>query len=242
MRHSVFAVGFVLATQLSAANALGQVVMMQGTVSGPPSVSVTGTGEVTLPPDRAVLRFSVQGMGPSATEASAQITQRLAAITDSLRRRGLPTDSVQQMGLFIGPNAELVGQFRRPTDYSARTEVRVTLRKLGDLSGVVDAVLSAGAMELAGVQYSSDRADDANRDALRQAFTKARASAEALAAAAGRRLGELSWMSTNAVPNYSYMETYSEPVFMTSGRPLRVTPREVVVRAAVQALWKLEPR
>jgi uncharacterized protein YggE len=215
---------------------------MPGSGSGPPTISVTGTGEITLPPDRAVLRFAVQGMGPSATDASAQVTQRLAAVTDSLRRRGLPADSIQQMGLFIGPNAELVGQFRRPTDYTARTEIRVTLRKLAELSNVIDAVLSAGVMELAGVQYHSDRADEANRDALRDAFTKARASAEALAAAAGRRLGDLTWMSTNAAPNFAYMDSYSEPVFMSSGRPMRVAPREVIVRASVQVVWKLEPR
>lgn len=241
MRRAASTLALAFAPLISADDALSQV-MMPGTSSGPPSVSVTGTGEVTLPPDRAVLRFSVQGMGASATDASGQITQRLAAITDTLKRRGFPADSVQQMGLFVGPNAELVGQFRRPTDYSARTEVRITLRKLGDISGVIDAVLSAGAMELAGVQYFSDRADEANKDALRQAFAKARASAEALATAAGRRLGELTWMSTSAVPNFPYMEAYSEPVYMSSGRPVRVTPREVVIRASVQALWKLEQR
>jgi hypothetical protein len=38
------------------------------------------------------------------------------------------------------------------------------------------------------------------------------------------------------------METYSEPVFMSSGRPMRVAPREVIIRASVQVVWKLEPR
>jgi uncharacterized protein len=146
------------------------------------------------------------------------------------------------MGLVVGPNAELVGQFRRPTDYTARTEVRVTVRRLPDISGVIDAVLSAGAQEMAGVQYFSDRADEAGRDALRQAFNKARASAEALAAAAGRRLGELTWMSTNVTPNFGYMGEYSEPVFMSSGRPMRIAPREVIVRTSVQVQWRLEPR
>jgi uncharacterized protein YggE len=58
--------------------------------AGPPSVFVSGTGEVTLPPDKVLLRFAVQGLGPSSADASAQIAQKMAAIADTLRRRGRP--------------------------------------------------------------------------------------------------------------------------------------------------------
>lgn len=209
---------------------------------GQPGVFVTGTGEVTLAATRATLRFSVQSTGPTGAEASAQVTQRLAAIADTLRRRGIAADSVQSGGLYIGPSGEMPMSIRRPNEFQARTELRVTIRKLTDVASVVDAALSAGASELSGVQYAADKMDEARREALRDGFVKARLSAEALASAAGRRLGELMHISTTFGPSdYMDFSAGREEYFMGSGRPVRFAPRDVVVRATVTAQWRLEP-
>jgi uncharacterized protein YggE len=219
---------------------VAQFVMDPGT--GPPSIYVNGTGEVILPADRAILRFTVQVQGPTAAESSAQLAQRFATIADSLKGHGFSPDSVRPSGLFVGASGEVPVSIRRPNEYSARAELRLAVRNVADIAAITNAVLAAGATSLGGVQFLSNRMEEGRRDALTDGFTKARLSAEALAAAAGRRLGEILSIGTSVAPfDYSEMQLSMGEFYTPQGMPGRVSPREVTVRASVQVRWRLDP-
>jgi uncharacterized protein YggE len=208
---------------------------------GLPGVSVAGTGEVKLPADRATLRLSVQAQAPTGAEASAQLEQRVRAVTDSLRRVGVAADSVRPSSIVVSASGEMPINVRRPNEYTARVELRVPVSRLADMHAIIGAAFAAGATALVGATFESSRAEEARTTALRQAFANARQSAEVLASASGRRLGEIVNMGT-AVGPYDFLVGQSGAVdyYEAGGMPARVTPREVVVRVMVQVRWRFE--
>lgn len=88
------------------------------------------------------------------------------------------------------------------------------------------------------IRFLPRDADAARAQALDLAFAQARRDAEALARAAGGRLGALMWVSTDGGVTTLY-ETVT-----VSGRGATSTsipPAEVRVPASVQTQWRFEP-
>jgi hypothetical protein len=198
-------------------------------------VVATGSGEVTLAPDWAIVSFSLVTRDQSAAQASARNRTLLAKLTDTLSRAIGPRDSVRVVALDISPaenydDREIVG-------YDAGAWVEVVLRNLDRLAAVLDAAFGAGATTTRnGVEFKSDRAEAAKREALAEAFEDARLQAEALARAAGLTLGPVVQVTTQPTWDGPMPMAQAISVTMTA---TSVTPSDVVVRASVQARWRL---
>ncbi|MBL8989754.1 MAG: SIMPL domain-containing protein [Gemmatimonadetes bacterium] len=201
----------------------------------PPTITVTGFGEVRLPPDLAVLRFGVATRASSAAAAAGESSRRVRAITDTLRAWGLAPELVEPVALEVRTNED--PSAGRLVDYEARTTIGVRLRQLERLGPLVDLALAQGATSVPSVRFESDTVVAAERAALTQAFRDAEASAQAVTAAAGRALGAL--IELRVEPDYRQeFEDYDLPDY---GGPRRVVKREVLVTARLTARWAIGP-
>jgi hypothetical protein len=200
-------------------------------------VVTSGTGHVTLSPDRAVVRAGVAGSGSRAATASASAGSNIRAVVDSLVALGFSRDSIRTVGWTVGPTYER--DSRRVSGYVARAIVQLTVRDLGALGRVLDAVLGAGATDLQGITFESDSADAGRRLALARAFADARAQAEALATAAGGRLGRLILISTEA--GRDMVSVMPGVARLQAGfyREAPVSPENVEVSATVYGRWEI---
>ena len=229
-----------LVTLAVTAAATGPIAAQTTSAAESTTVVVTaGTGEVTLPPDWAIVSLSLESREQSAAQAAAANRQRLESLMDTLIRTAGTRDSVRLVGLDISSaydyeRDELIG-------YDAGARVEVRLRNLDRLALILDAAFATGAMTTRdGVEFKSDRADAAKREALAQAFADARLQAEALAEAAGLKLGPLVQVTTQrGVPGYDGPSLGAISVTATN---TSLTPSDVVVRALVQASWRLRDR
>lgn len=209
---------------------------------GPDTGSVfvtTGSGEVRLPPDRAVIRLAVETRAASAAAAASQNGRRLRGLVDSLTAVRLPDESVQVVGVAVRPNEN----FQQGTlvDYEASAAVRVTIRNLDRLTRILDVALSSGATALQDVEFESNRAAEAKTEALARAYDAARRHAEALARAANVALGPL--LRVSMEPQYEFEGAgvaRAAYISVTGGVP--IAPSEIVVSAGVQATWRIGPR
>ena len=199
------------------------------------SVVVTsGSGEVTLSPDRAVIRLAVETRAPTAAEASASNGTRTKHLVDSLTAVHLPAESIQVVGVAVTANEN----FERGEllNYEASAVVRVTIRNLDRLGRILDVAFAAGATSLSQIEFESDRATAARRDALAKAFAEAKANAETLARAAAVSLGPLLRVSTD--PESSPFRGY-QLESVTVSRGTSISPEDIVVRARVVTTWRL---
>jgi len=198
-----------------------------------------GSGEISLPPDRAVVTFDVVSRGQTAASASATNGVTVHRLVDALNAMRQPEESVQVVGVSVRPNQNYeTGALR---NYEAAGQVRVTIRHLDRLGRVLDLALASGATGLSDVDFRADSAEAAQGAALARAFEAARANADAIARAAGATLGPLLRVSTipeSEVPSFGRTVGLSE-IRVTGGVP--IAPHDIVVGATVYATWRLRP-
>ena len=207
----------------------------------PPEVVATGHGNVSLPPQRAALQIVVSTRAAGASEAAALNAARVDSVRRSLTGWSVVSDSIRIAQVTVSPNENY--QERRIVDYEASATVEVVVVVLDSVGAVFDRALRNGATQIGGVTYQADSTDRAREQALSMAFEGAKADAEAIAAAAGLRLGSLVDASTSDGGRVVTTNPLSRRVDRAGSVPLlyvRPTPSEVIISASVTARWQLE--
>lgn len=157
------------------------------------AITVTGAGEDEVTPDRARVSLGVVTQAPTAAAAAEQNARAQRAVLDAVRGQGVPAEQISTSGYNVSPVSEYNQQTQRTriTGYSVQNTVVVELRRIDQVGPVLDAVLAKGANTVSSLDLYSSQAEASRRRALARAVERARADAEAMAAAAGGRLGAL---------------------------------------------------
>jgi len=164
------------------------------------TVSVTGTGSVSLPPNIVVVNIGVQTQGDNVAQAVAENNRRAEQVTEAILAAGVAQEDVRTTYFSVSPQQQYDPQ-GTPTGavtYWVDNTVTATLRQVDQLGGLLEAALGAGANSINGVQYGVDDTSEAEVQARQLAMDDARQRAELLAAAAGETLGEPISISTSA--------------------------------------------
>lgn len=192
-------------------------------------IVTTGTGEAMLTPDRANLRVGVETHASTAAEAASRNAAKSKAVTEKLKDLGYDVDSLRTVGFGVNPNYSY-DNGRRLIDYQAVATIMVTVSHLEQLGTIIDAVLAAGATDVANIVFESDDRRLGPAAALARALDEARADADALARAGGGRLGRLLEVTTQAG---GYPIPMADMAMRASNTNL--PPQDVVVSLMVQA-------
>jgi len=160
------------------------------------SISIDGQGEVSLPPDVAFVRIGVVAENESAEVAQSEVNRIVTRILDELRKAKIEQADLQTVELQIFPvyaNERISsgGESPRIQGYRASNVVRVTVRDLTRVGGVIDAALGAGGNRVDGVEFSLKDDRPARREALQLAVADGRTKAAAIGEALGVKLGAL---------------------------------------------------
>ena len=203
-----------------------------------PEIVTSGSAEVRLPADKAMVRFIVQTGAASAAEAANRNGEIARRVASAVRGMGRSADDVRTTGFSVSPNYDMRGG-RRVVDYQAMTHIEVTYRDFGQIGRLFATGLAAGATEVTNPQFLSDTADRARDAAMKLAFDRAKREAGALATAAGGRLGPVRAMTTNSSPGPLMEMRVTASGQMDPGAPDVL--RQVLVTAWVQVRWLFEP-
>lgn len=209
-----------------------------------PEVITSGTGTVTLPPDRVVVRMEVMTTAVSAADATSNNAPLAAQVEAALRGDGLSPDAIRPVGFMLSPRRHPSGD-ETLVSYDARTTFEVRLEDVDALGRVLDVAIAAGATGVPSIAFQSDSVPAARRLALASAVAAARDDAETLAAASGGRLGALILVTTSPEAyDFGGVGTVSgaSNTYLT-GVPVSVSAirQDVVVRVTVQTRWRLLP-
>jgi len=205
-----------------------------------PEILTAGSGEATLPPQRAVLHIGMTSRASNAAEASSRNAKILRSVLDTLGRAGFPRESLKTVDFGVGPVIDYE-HANRVTGYDATATIRLVVRDLTQIGRVIDLALTAGATDIPDVEFESDSVAIGRRRALGEALTKARNDADALATAAGGSLGRLLDVSTVGGFGFASGTRLSLAGVVVQNRAPVFTPRDVVVQVTVQARWEFLP-
>ncbi len=154
------------------------------------TVSVTGTGRVTLTPDRFSFNVGVQTQAPSVEDAVNQNNTKVAAVIAALKKGGATDAEIRTTGFSIYPQQDFSqGQVPRILGYQVTNNVTVSRKQIGDAGRLLQAAISAGVNQASGIQFEVSDPTRGRDEGLKAAFNDARGKASVLASAAGRTLG-----------------------------------------------------
>lgn len=159
-----------------------------------PAVTVSGSGEVRVAPDEAVVRVGVLAEHEDAAETQDRANRIARGILDGVSELGVPEEAVQTSRLVLSPVYEQPRPQQRPAEprivaYRATNVVSVRLEELTRIGPVIDAAIEAGANRVEGVDFRLRDDREARETALTRAVEEARGKAATIAAALGVELG-----------------------------------------------------
>lgn len=196
-------------------------------------IIVSATGTVERESDQAVVTFAVETAARGAAEAAQANAQTMERVLERLRAFGPIVADLRTSGYYLAPRYDRSspGDDPQPIGYTARNGIEVTLDSIVAVGRVIDTALSAGANRVSGVGFQLENADAAYDEALALAVADARRQAEALAAAAGGRLGPVVRMTTGSTRPVRMMRARSEVMDMAATTP--VEPGSTTISASV---------
>ena len=208
----------------------------------PKIVKTTGTAELKVTPDQATIQVGVERQSATAKLAKAGVGSTSRKILAALKELQIEDKDIQTAYLYLEPMIDY-RKGLRITNFTADQSLSITVRDLPKLDAVMDAVISAGANRIGGIEYQSSdlrRYRDQARDAAAQA---AREKAEALAKALGNQIGK-----TYSVEEVPQNDGYYGPVagLMANSsmeeyksRAPSTAPGQLVVKASVVVSFDL---
>lgn len=154
------------------------------------TISITGTGKVTVTPDRYTFNVGVQTVGATVDDAVRENNQRIAAVVAALKKAGATDAEVRTSNFSIMPQQDYSqGRMPRILGYQVNNTVTVTRKSVTDAGKLLQAALNAGVNTSSGLQFEVSDQSKGRDEGLRGAFNDAKAKASLLAQAAGRTLG-----------------------------------------------------
>jgi uncharacterized protein YggE len=212
-----------------------------------PRVTVVGTAQVMVAPDRAVVRLGAVAEAKDARDAQAHLNDVMQNVLKAIQDLKVTASSIRTEALSLSPvyaSPVPVPNRRGPeapqiTGYRAANVVSVQLDDLSRIGPVVDAGIAAGANELQGVSFELRDSAAARNEALSAAAKDARAQAESIAAALGMRIDALDQIVANgssANPPGPYFAARA----LASSTP--VQPGQLEVSSSVTATYFVAPR
>ena len=212
----------------------------------PNTVFVGADGKFETVPDIALIQFNISAQADSAKDGYDQAAKQAEATRQVLRANGIDPKSAE-IGFFsVNPQYDWKNAKHKVIGYQVTTSVSLKLRDFSKIGPVTQQLADASVSESQSLSYTLDSTDEAKGKAVSDAYRRARASAQSLATASGRTLGELSYASVDTFENIRViapMQRRAVPMAMAaqgSAPTEEFSPQNVTVTAHVNAMFVLK--
>jgi uncharacterized protein YggE len=200
------------------------------------------------------MRFNVVAQGKEPATALASNAGAVQKLLDQLRAKAIDSTDIQTASLTIRAKYEVIREGNREVrgplvGYVAAKSVTAIIRDLSAIPAFVREFPIAGPLRIADIGFFSSKAQEATSEALVKAVQEAERSAQLVATAAKRQLGEVSSLSLavqapiQGPPRASQYPGYSGPQPDSAedefGTRLLLEPGEHSFSQNVQIKWSL---
>lgn len=171
------------------------------------TLSVNGTGKVTVVPDIAYINIGVHSEAEDVSSSLADNNDLATAISTALQAEGVEEKDIQTANFNVYPmqQYDTMGQVTG-TVYVVENTVYVTVRNLANMGKLLDTAITAGANNIYGIDFSIEDYSGALEQARDLALKDAQDKAQAVAAVSGVTLGQV--QSIN-VTGADYVQPYT---------------------------------
>jgi len=216
-------------------------------------LTVSGDAEIKVAPDRVVISVGVESRNPQLAVAKAENDKAIAAILSAAAKEQVPPADVQTDFIEINPVYQSRGPENREAYvvdfYRINKTVAITLRDVSRFERLLTAVLNAGANRVFGVNFQTSELRKYRDQAREMAVKAAMEKAQAMAGAAGLKVGKPESISAynQSGPVYGRMNmsNVTQNVSFAAGgdgdTASTIAPGRITVSAAVTLTFRLLP-
>jgi uncharacterized protein len=238
MKATHFILGFLLVLAAIPGNAQDHAVPLQ-----PNTIYVGADGKFEAAADTAKIQFNVSVQEDSSQKAFDRASKNVEQVREVLRANGIEPKAVTVGSLSVEPVYDWKPK-QHVIGYRVSTDVTLKLKDFTKVGPVTQQLADANVSETQTLNYTLENMDEAKNKAVEDAYRRARNSAETLARASGRTLGDLSSASIdtfeNPHPTPRFAMAAKTNVNATPAPTEEFTPQTVTVNAHVNALFNLK--
>ena len=216
--------------------------------SRPPSIRVSGEGELAIAPDIAEIRMSVVRESKTARAALNANNDAMAKVFAAMQAQGIADRDLQTSNFNISPRyyhpPRGENQPQLPPKiiaYVVSNTLSVRIRDLESVGKVLDQAVSLGVNSGGNIRFMNDKPKTALKQARRAAMEDAIDKANTLAAAAGVALGdilEISESSHSPRPTPMARAQFATEAMMADAVP--IARGENTYRVTVNVSWEID--
>jgi uncharacterized protein YggE len=211
----------------------------------PNSVYVGADGKFETAPDTALIQFNISAQDETSQAAYQRASKAAEQMREVLRTNGIEPKAAN-IGFFsIQPMYDWKDRKQKVIAYRVTTNVTLKLKEFSKIGPITQQLADANVGESQTLNYSLENIDEAKNKAVEDAYRRARSSADSLARASGRTVGDLSYASVDTFENQRMpvprmARAMASMANATPAPTEEFTPQNVTVTAHVNALFILK--
>jgi uncharacterized protein YggE len=211
----------------------------------PNTVYVSADGKFEANPDTAVVQFNISAQEETSRAAYDRASKSAEQIRQILRNNGIEPKTAEIGYFSIQPVYDWRSPKRKLVGYRVTANATLKLKDFSKVAPIVQQLSDSDVTETESINYTLEDIDAAKTKAVQDAYRRARASANAIAGAGGRTLGELSYASVDTFENIrpvmplARMGVARANAEAAPAPTEEFTPQSVTVTAHVNALFML---
>jgi len=209
------------------------------------TVYVGADGKFEAEPDTARIQFNVAVQEETSQAAFDRASKEVEQVRQVLRANAIEPKAATVGFLSVQPMYDWKNPKQKVVGYRVTTDVTLKLKDFSKVGPITQQLADANVSESQTVSYTLEDMDEAKNKAVEDAYRRARNSANTLAHASGRTLGDLSYASVDTFemprPVMSHMRAMAATANAAQPAPTEeFTPQSVTVTAHVNALFNLK--
>jgi uncharacterized protein len=208
----------------------------------PNTIQAGADGKFEAPPDTLLVQFNISAQEKTSREAYDRASKAAEQVRALLRSNGIDPKQAHVGAFSVEPVFDWRSPQRKLVGYRVSTSVELKIRDLAKAGPIVEQLAGIETAGNQSVSYTLEDMEAAKNKAVQDAFRRARSEADALAQAAGRALGELSYASIDSIQQGPiYMRTMAAKAMPAEQAPTaEFTPQTITVNAHVSAVFTLK--
>jgi hypothetical protein len=211
----------------------------------PNSVFVGADGKFEANPDTAVIQFNIAAQEETSRAAYDHASKNAEQIRQMLRSNGVEPKAAEIGYLALQPVYDWKNPRRKLIAYRVSANVTLKLKDFSKVAPILSQLADTDVTENQSINYTLEEMDAAKTRAVEDAYRRARASADAIARASGRTVGELSYASVDTFENVRVVQPMmramaAQGMAAAPAPTEEFTPQGVNVTAHVNAMFSLK--
>ena len=212
----------------------------------PNTIYVGADGKFETNPDTALVQFNISAQEETSRAAYDRASKAAEQIRQILRSNAIEPKAAEISYFSMEPVYDWRSPKRKLVGYRVNANVSLKLKDFSKVAPIVQQLADTDITENASVNYTLEDMEPAKAKAVEDAYRRARSSANAVATAGGRVLGELSYASVDTFENIRPVVAMARmgvarPNAEAAPAPTEeFTPQTVTVTAHVNAVFGLK--